>query len=60
MSKADPKARIQRAIDYWIEHDPVPTKEEIRRVANKFGVRPQDLETAIKLRSELKAKKRKK
>jgi hypothetical protein len=60
VSQTDAKARLQRAIDYWIEHDPVPTKEEIKRVAKKFMVRWEDLETAIKMRSELQATKRKK
>ena len=58
--KTDPEARLERAITYWIEHDPIPTKEEIKRVAKKFGARPEDLEAAIKMRSELEAKKRKK
>ena len=50
---------MQRAIDYWIAYDPVPTKEEVKRIAKKFMVRPEDLETAIKIQSELEAKKRK-
>jgi hypothetical protein len=60
VSNTDPKARLQRAIEYWIEHDPVPTIEEIKRVAKRFAVQWKDLEIAIKLRSELEAKKRKK
>lgn len=61
MGKEDataPKARLQRAITYWLEHDPVPTREEIRRVAKKFTVRWEDLETALKLRTQIEAKKR--
>jgi hypothetical protein len=55
--ETDAKARFQRAMDYWIKHDPLPTLDELTRVAKKFAVRREDLETAIKMRAELEAKK---
>lgn len=58
--ETDPEARLRRAITWWIEHDPIATKEEIKRVANKFMVHPRSLREAIRELVEIEAKKRRK
>jgi len=51
--ETEAQKRLIRAITYWLEHDPVPTLDNIKRVAKSFGVLPKDLEEAIKMRREL-------
>ena len=55
--QTDPKARLERAIKWWIEHDPVATIDEIKRVADKFQVHPRTLREAIRMLGEVEGKK---
>lgn len=51
-----PKDRLERAISYWIEHRPISTLEEIKRVAKRFGVHYKSLREAIRLLDEVEKK----
>jgi len=48
-----PQLRLERAIKYWIEHDPVATIEEIKRVADKYQVHWRSLREAIRMMGSL-------
>jgi hypothetical protein len=51
--QTEAEQRLERAITYWIEHEPLATIEEIKRVAKKFGAHWRSLAEAIKMRREM-------